>query len=275
MFQFTEDCLMGVEKLDKEHEHLFEIINSILDMLKNHYVSDRYTEIKTLLAELEEYSINHFDGEEAYMEKIRDPELILQRAQHTVFRNKIRQWEFMDIDELENQSDMLEEMMKFLAEWLYQHIIGTDMMIGKLPPLEEWMLKENICEFSEEYCIGNPVIDDEHRELFRIIGKANDMVREGIDQSQCDEIMEILSELKTYTEFHFSDEEKYMASINYEGLEAQKRAHKAFIYKISEVRREDIEARPQEYMQSLVEYLLGWLINHILYTDKKIPTPEY
>ena len=43
MFQFTEDCLMGVEKLDKEHEHLFELINSILDMLKNHYVSDRYT----------------------------------------------------------------------------------------------------------------------------------------------------------------------------------------------------------------------------------------
>ena len=148
MFQFTEDCLMGVEKLDKEHEHLFELINSILDMLKNHYVSDRYTEIKTLLAELEEYSINHLDGEEAYMEKIRDPELILQRAQHTVFRNKIRQWEFMDIDELEDQSDMLEEMMRFLAEWLYQHIIGTDMMIGKLPPLEEWMLKENICEFS-------------------------------------------------------------------------------------------------------------------------------
>ena len=30
--------------------------------------------------------------------------------------------------------------------------------------------------------------------------------------------------------------------------------------------------QPQEYMQSLVEFLLGWLINHILYTDKKIPT---
>ena len=75
-----------------------------------------------------------------------------------------------------------------------------------------------------------------------------------------------------YTEFHFSDEEEYMESIHYEGLEAQKRAHAAFVYKITNIKKEEIEKQPQEYMQSLVEYLLGWLINHILYTDKKIPT---
>ena len=41
---------------------------------------------------------------------------------------------------------------------------------------------------------------------------------------------------------------------------------------ITNIKKEEIEKQPQEYMQSLVEYLLGWLINHILYTDKKIPT---
>lgn len=272
MFQFTNDCLIGVEQLDQEHKHLFELINSILDMIHNHYISDRYSQIKDLLEELENYAEQHFGNEEAYMEKIRDPELIIQRSQHVVFRNKVRSWEFKDIDELEAQNDMLEEMMLFLAEWLYQHIIGSDTMIGKLPPLEEWMMKENICEFSEEYLIGNTLIDNEHRELFRLIGKANDLVREGVDLGQCDEIMEILGELKAYTEFHFSDEEEYMESIHYEGLEAQKRAHKAFIYKIAGIQKEEIEKQPQEYMQSLVEFLLGWLINHILYTDKKIPT---
>ena len=29
MFRFTKDCLIGVEQLDREHEHLFELINSI------------------------------------------------------------------------------------------------------------------------------------------------------------------------------------------------------------------------------------------------------
>ena len=272
MFQFTDDCLVGIEPLDEQHKHLFELINSVLDMIKNHYVLDRYSQIKELLEELDDYAEQHFENEEAYMEKIRDPELIIQRSQHMMFRNKVRTWEFMDIDELEAQIQMLEDMMLFLAEWLYQHIIGSDTMIGKLPPLEEWMMKENVCEFSEEYCTGNELIDSEHKELFRIIGKVNSLVRDGVDVSQCDEILEILGELKAYTEFHFSDEEEYMESINYDGLGAQKRAHKAFVYKIEGITKEDIEEQPQEYMQSLVEYLLGWLINHILYTDKKIPT---
>ena len=272
MFQFTKDCIIGIELLDQEHKYLFELINSILDMLKNHYVPDRYSEIKNLLQELDNYAEQHFEHEEAYMEEICDPELIIQRSQHMVFRNKVRNWEFTDIDEFDEQKKMLEEMMLFLAEWLYQHIIGSDTMIGKLPPLEEWMVKENICEFSEEYMIGNDLIDNEHRELCRLIGKANDLVREGIEAFQCDEIMELLGELKAYTEFHFTDEEEYMESIQYEGLEAQKRAHKAFVYKIGEIQRKDIEEHPQEYMQSLVEYLLSWLINHILHTDKKIPT---
>jgi hemerythrin len=162
-------------------------------------------------------------------------------------------------------------MMQFLAEWLYQHIIGSDSMIGKLPPLEEWMMKENICEFSDEYCLGHDLIDNEHRQLFKLIDKANRLVRDGVDEAHIDELMAIFAELKTYTEYHFSDEEEYMESIHYEGLEAQKRAHSAFISKIADIRKEDVENNPQEYMQSMVEYLLGWLINHILYTDKKIP----
>ena len=272
MFQFTKDCIIGVELLDREHRHLFELMNSIVDMINNQYIPDRYSQIKELLQELEDYAEQHFSDEEAYMEKIRDPELIIQRSQHMVFRNKVRNWAFVDIDEFENQLAMLEEMMIFLAEWLYQHIIASDTMIGKLPPLEEWMMKENIFEFSEEYLVGNELIDREHKELFRLIGKVNDLVRDGVDASQCDEILKILEELKDYTKFHFSDEEEYMESIHYEGLEAQKRAHRAFVYKLEGIEKKEIEEQPQKYMQSLVEFLLGWLINHILYTDKKIPT---
>ena len=41
--------------------------------------------------------------------------------------------------------------------------------------------------------------------------------------------------------------------------------------KIENINFDKIESNPQEYLQELVEFLLGWLINHILYTDKKIP----
>lgn len=61
-----------------------------------------------------------------------------------------------------------------------------------------------------------------------------------------------------------------MESINYSGLEAQKRAHAAFIEKIECINEEEIDKNPHEYLESMMEFLLGWLINHILYTDKKI-----
>ena len=62
-----------------------------------------------------------------------------------------------------------------------------------------------------------------------------------------------------------------MESIRYDGLAAQKRAHEAFIEKLENIDRDEIERNPQEYLQKLLEFLIGWLINHILSTDKKIP----
>lgn len=270
MFQFTDDCILGMEQIDEEHRQLFGLINRCMDMLENHYVMDRYEDIKELLAKLEGYAEQHFAHEEAYMESIRDPELILQRSQHMAFRDKIRNCMFQDIDEFEGQQKMLEDLVNYLAKWLYHHIIGSDIMIGKLPPLEEWMLRENPCEFTEEYKIGVDLIDGEHKELFRIIDQVNGLVREQVGEYSYEEIMKLLGQLKDYTEIHFADEEEYMASIGYKGLDAQKRAHCAFVEKIQGITLEEIKANPQEYMQSLVEFLLGWLINHILYLDKKI-----
>lgn len=62
-----------------------------------------------------------------------------------------------------------------------------------------------------------------------------------------------------------------MEQVGYDGLPAQKRAHTAFIGKIEGIDREEIAKKPQDYMQSLMEFLLGWLINHILNSDQKIP----
>ena len=62
-----------------------------------------------------------------------------------------------------------------------------------------------------------------------------------------------------------------MERMAYEGLAAQKRAHTAFIGKVESLDLTEISRNPQEYMQSLMEFLLGWLINHILNSDQKIP----
>lgn len=270
MFEFTDDCKIGIEMIDDEHRHLFDILNKAYVLVTTDYHSDYYQQLKDIISELDNYAELHFAHEEAYMAQIRDPELILQRAQHTFFREKILAFDLINIDDLQNQQQVLSDLVLFLAKWLYSHILGSDIMIGRLPPLEEWMIKENPCEFTDEYLVGIDLIDGEHRELFIIVDRANRLVKTYDAVSGYDRIVGILNELKDYTIEHFRDEEEYMESIHYDGIDAQKRAHAAFIDKLENIDYNEIENNPQEALQKLLEFLLGWLINHILYVDKKI-----
>lgn len=271
MFRFTDDCLIGIKQLDDEHRKLFDLLNKAEGILTDNYSSDRYQDVKDIIEELANYAEQHFAHEEAHMKEIRDPELIRQRTQHDYFREKIRDYEFVNIENSDEQCRVLTELVNFLVKWLYRHILGSDILIGKLPSLEEWMVCENPCEFTDDYLTGIELVDCEHRELFRIVEDANRLVKSYNEATGYDKILDILDLLKNYTKDHFADEEEYMTSIGYDGLEAQKRAHDAFIQKLENIDLSEIDKSPQESLQQLLEFLLGWLVNHILYTDKKIP----
>ncbi len=272
MLHFTEDCVIGIELLDNEHRYLFSLMEKAMDLMHNEYLDDRYEKVRALLEELENYAETHFAHEEEYMEQICDSELIRQRIQHDNFRDSIRNWSFANLSSEEEQQKVMEDLVNYMAKWLYRHIIGSDIMIGKLPPLEEWMIRENPCEFTDEYLTGIDLIDREHRTLFELVGKAYRQVRQGCSEDSYDEIRELLGELKQYAAEHFRDEEEYMEHIGYAGLDTQRFAHEAFIYRMESIDLAQVDADPEKQLESLLEFLLGWLINHILYLDKKIPT---
>lgn len=274
MFEFTDDCKIGMEAIDEEHRYLFELLSEAHTMVTEDEQNDYYEDLKEILARLDQYAEQHFAHEEAYMEKIRDPELLYQRSQHVYFRDQILQLDFKNIDDLEAQRQVLDELVTFLAKWLYRHILSSDILIGKLPPLEKWMIKENPCEFTDEYRTGIDLIDREHEELFHIVAETEQFVRSFDSFNGYDHFMELLHKLKLYTTEHFQDEEEYMERIHYKGLAAQKRAHEAFISKLESIDRDEIEKEPEENLHKLLEFLIGWLINHILNTDKKIPLSE-
>lgn len=270
MYRFTADCLTGITQIDDEHRKLFELINRTMDLLHNDLLQDKYHQVREVFEELKQYADTHFANEEAYMAAINDPELAIQQKQHMAFREKIDTLDFSNIDELEHQHETLETLLEYLVRWLYQHILSSDILIGKMPSIEEWNAKDKPCAFTEEYMTGIPLIDGEHETLFEIIGEANDLVKAELLHDKYDEILKILGKLKDYTNEHFQDEEEYMESIQYPGLEAQKMAHQAFVSKLEEIDLDQVDQNQQKYLEELMEFLFGWLSNHILKSDKLI-----
>lgn len=275
MFQFTEDCVTGIPEIDEEHQKLFDMINRGYELLNNG--EKNLSESRELLLECKRYAGTHFAHEEAYMEEIGEPELPRQRKEHRDFEAKIDE---MLKRALEGDKEVLKDVLEFLSLWLYRHILGSDIMIGHmLKPAEESSKKaagkEDPFAFTDQYRTGIMFVDSEHETLFHIIKETNDLIREEFMYDKYDEIVRILDKLKEYTIHHFRDEESYMERIGYDGLKAQKNAHQAFVDKLENISLDEVDENQQEYLIELVDFLLSWLVNHIMKVDKRIPVRDF
>lgn len=268
MYQFTDDCLTGIEAVDNEHRQLFKTIHEIAGILTDESkAADEVLQLsKSLLVTLREYAATHFAHEENYMKEIHDPELLRQSKEHAEFTEKVNSVDLETMD-VSKGIRVLLDMMEYLSLWLYRHILSSDTLIGKMKVVHDNPIMLN---FSEEYCTGVDLIDREHRRLFEILADLNELnSTEAADKS--DAILDVVEELKDYTVKHFQDEERYMQSIQYEGLAVQQNVHQSFIEKIDSINLEDMKENQQVYLDVLIDFLANWLINHIMKMDQKIP----
>lgn len=259
-YEFTEDCRTGIAQIDAEHQHFFKLINEGMEIVEKGAGVEL---IDPLLKKLSEYAATHFEHEEQYMREHDDPELELQIYTHLQFREALLQFEDMPLTE-----ESVQQILDFMARWLFRHILYTDTLIGKTKTVEEKP------ELTEKFLTGIDMIDKEHKVLFDILGEVFDVMHDDNLYDKYDPIVEILGRLKDYTVKHFADEEKYMKAIKYDGLEKQQAAHDAFVDKLEESMKEDgdqLEDNQAEYLKSLFDFLCEWLYNHILVMDTKIP----
>lgn len=124
--------------------------------------------------------------------------------------------------------------------------------------------------WKDEYNIGVDIIDKEHQRFFKIINKLFRFSGEkNKTQWACQEGIKFF---KDHTMKHFAEEEEYMASINYEGLDTHKRIHQEFREKTLPILEKELEQT--DYSENAVEHFLGvcagWLIGHTLTEDHAI-----
>lgn len=122
----------------------------------------------------------------------------------------------------------------------------------------------------EEFNLGVDVIDKEHQRLFKIINKLFEY-REAEKDAQwiCQEGIKFF---KNHALKHFNDEEAYMASVGYEGLERHRHVHQGF--RENTLPALELELEQTDYAPDAVEHFLGvcagWLIGHTLTEDMAI-----
>ena len=127
MIYWKEEYRLGVDLIDKQHKKLFQIAADIYDLLKNNLYIDKYNRVVALLSELRDYTIFHFQTEEAYQQKIRYKRYLSHKVEHDDFVNKINNIDFNSIDK--DQDLYILELLEFVVKWIGEHILEKDKQI--------------------------------------------------------------------------------------------------------------------------------------------------
>jgi hemerythrin len=129
MYEMKPEFFTGIELIDSEHARLFELANEAYQLMQDQYTPDKYDYIVGILNSLRDYAKQHFSDEETYMESIQYKKLFTQKIEHQAFITKLEEINLDTIDE--NQEKAILDLLAFLNEWLIQHILEKDMLIGK------------------------------------------------------------------------------------------------------------------------------------------------
>lgn len=120
-------------------------------------------------------------------------------------------------------------------------------------------------DWRPEFEIGISEVDLQHKNFLKLIKKV-----ELLDSGKLSKINieDILQEIIFYAQFHFRSEENLMKEFNYPEIEKHKQEHKLLSDHLL-LEASELITNPGEYLH-LHNYLLKWLLNHILEEDTKL-----
>lgn len=127
MLVWKDEYAIGVEEIDAQHQHLFEIGNSAYKLLKDDFCIDKYDGVVQVIEDLRQYTKFHFATEEAYMLKINYSRYFSQKVEHDDFIRKLDEIDLLKVDE--DPKKYIENILAFIFNWTLDHILQKDKLI--------------------------------------------------------------------------------------------------------------------------------------------------
>lgn len=165
---------------------------------------------------------------------------------------------------------------RLVASQSTQHAKAFETQTKSLVELANYLKRENgnrgdqkpkLQKFvwNSQYNLGVQSMDEEHMIL---VDKINNLVGELENQhtkKNIGTLTNVFNDLASYTIEHFSDEEKFMQSINYPQYSSHKKIHEKLIAQVLSYGEQIKKGTLDD--QKLISFLRNWLISHIMGVD--------
>ena len=121
-------------------------------------------------------------------------------------------------------------------------------------------------DWNDSMSVGAHLIDSDHRALIAIINELHTEMARG-DGPDHQALARLFRDLVTYTQFHFSREERMMQACGYPGHRDHAREHGGFVQFVYDMRNRLARAVERADVEAVLDYLKAWLNHHILVVD--------
>lgn len=124
LMEWNDKLDVGVQSMNHQHQKLLDLMNALYE---GNEAKKPFPSLLPILTELKNYTIEHFQEEEKYMESISYEGLASHKLIHQQLLNR-----FSEQEEIILTSKVFpESFFGFLKVWLSAHIQGIDMKYGQ------------------------------------------------------------------------------------------------------------------------------------------------
>ncbi len=124
MIEWKDEYSVHIEEIDEQHKKLFEIGALAEELILLPRTTDKFDDIIDIINQLEEYMIFHLNAEQQILERIKYNKYLSHVVMHNDFVEKMKSLDIHKIDE--HQDRYLYDILKFIMEWLAEHVIVED-----------------------------------------------------------------------------------------------------------------------------------------------------
>ncbi len=141
-FEWSEDYSIGVKVIDDAHRQLFAIVSRIIkNFVDGDYVKNKMTCIEAVKF-LKNYTVRHFEEEEAYQRSSNYPGYKIHKAIHDNMRDVVVPALEAEMIGNDYSEESVEHFVGVCAGWLAAHVLIEDQtMTGKVQ--SRWRRHEN------------------------------------------------------------------------------------------------------------------------------------